>query len=66
MIRFLGGISFLFILSKTYLNYPHFLLYVAMFFSILLTFYPLILSYYRFKHMIRVLKSDALDVKIHP
>lgn len=47
IIRFLGGFSFLLIVSKSYLNYSFYTLYIAMFFVLLFTIYHIIISYYR-------------------
>src|ERR1700675_351085 len=66
ILRFLGGISFLFILSKTHLNFPSYILYLSIFFSFLFTIYHIIISYFRIKHIIYILKSDQLDVKNSP
>lgn len=64
--RFLGGISFLFILSKQYLNYNFYLLYVCFFFSFLFTIYHIIITYYRCIHTIKVLRSGELDIRNSP
>jgi hypothetical protein len=64
--RFLGGISFLFILSKNHLNYPSYIFYLSILFSFLFTIYHIIISYFRIKHIIYLLKSDQLDVKNSP
>lgn len=66
IIRFLGGLSFLLILSKNYLNYPMYLLYISMFFSILFTIYHFIITYYRITHIIKILKSDQFDIRNSP
>ena len=63
IIRFLGGFSFLLIVSKSYLNYSYYVLYFAMFFVLLFTVYHIIISFYRFKHIFKLLKSDKLDIK---
>jgi hypothetical protein len=62
IIRFLGGVSFFTIISKSYLNYPIYILFIAMFFLIIFTIYHTYLSYHRTKHMIKILKSDKLEV----
>jgi len=66
IIRFLGGFSFLFLVGKSYLNYPFYILYIAMFFTFLFTIYHIIISYYRFKHIIALLNSDKLDIRNSP
>lgn len=64
ILRFLGGVSLLFILSKSYLGLPLIFLCFACFFTFLFSVYHFVVSYYRIKHMIKILKSDALNVKI--
>ena len=64
ILRFLGGISLLFILSKSYLELPLFFLCFACFFTFLFCVYHFVISFYRIKHMINLLKSNALNVKI--
>lgn len=66
LIRFLGGLSFLLILSKSYLNYPKYILYISMFFSIVFTIYHFIITYYRITHIIKLLKSDELNIRNSP
>ena len=61
ILRVLGGISFLFILSKHYLNYHIYFLYISMFIATLFTIYHIIISYHRIKHMKKVLRSGHLD-----
>ena len=63
IIRVLGGLSFLTIVSKTHLNYPIYVLYFAMFFTFIFTIYHFIISYYRIKHIIAILRSDKLDIR---
>jgi len=63
IMRFLGGVSFLTILSKSYLNYHICILLIAMFFAIIFTCYHFYLSYNRFKHIKYLLKSDKLEVR---
>lgn len=64
ILRFLGGVSFLLILSKKYYNI--YMLYICMFFALLFTIYHIIISYHRIKHIIKVLKSDELDIRNSP
>lgn len=66
IIRFLGGASFLVILGNNYINYNLYVLYVSMFFAILFTIYHIVISYYRFKHIIKIIKSDQLEIKNSP
>lgn len=59
-------VFFFTIMSKSYLNYHIYILFIAMFFLILFTIYHTYLSYHRFKHMIKILKSDTLEVRKSP
>lgn len=66
ILRFLGGISILFILSKVYLKFHIYSLYIAIFFVTLFAVYHFVITYYRIKHMVKLLKSDALEIKNSP
>lgn len=69
--RVIGGISILLILTNK-LNYIFsgiyyiISLYIFTFFAIIFGFYLIILSYLRIIYMIKVLKSDDLDIKNSP
>jgi hypothetical protein len=66
IIRFLGGVSFLTILSKSHLNYHISILFIAMFFAVIFTIYHFYLAYHRFKHIRFLLKSGAYEVRNSP
>ena len=66
ILRFLGGVSMLFVLSRAHTNFPIYFLYIATFFMFLFFVYHIIISYYRVKHVFKLLKSDALEVKNSP
>ena len=66
IIRFLGGLSVVMILSKSHLNYPFYFLYFFMFFALIFWVYHLYILYYRTKHFIAILKSDKLEVRNSP
>ena len=66
IIRFLGGSSFLLILSKNYLNYNVYALYICMFFATIFTIYHLFLTFYRIKHAVKLFKDKDLDVRNSP
>jgi hypothetical protein len=66
MMRFLGGISFLMILTKTYINFHFLFLYILYFFALIFTIYHYIIAFYRFKHIISLLKTDKLDIRNSP
>jgi hypothetical protein len=61
ILRVLGGLSFLFVLSKNHLNFHIFFLYIAMLFMLLFTIYHIIISYYRLRHIRKLFKSGELD-----
>lgn len=64
--RVLGGISTILILTKKSLLFPAVFLYVFFTISIAYFIYHTILSYFRYKHIYKLLKSDKLDVKNSP
>jgi tellurite resistance protein TehA-like permease len=74
IIRFfkvLGGISILLILTKMldYLGDSLLYFYVLVFctiLAILFSMYHIFLTYHRIKHIIKVLKSDELNVRKYP
>ena len=66
ILRVLGGISTLYLLSNRTLHYPVFILYFAILFSFLFLVYNLIISFYRIKHIYNTLKSDKLDIRNSP
>lgn len=66
IIRFLGGVSFLMIVTQRISNFPIYVLYINVFFSFLLTIYHIILTYFRIKYVKNNLFSDKLEVKKSP
>jgi len=60
--RFVGGVSYITILSNSYLNYPFYVLFILTFFTLIFTIYHFYLGYLRFKHMRYLLKSGAYEV----
>jgi hypothetical protein len=64
--RFLGGFSLLMILSKSYLNYHSYFTCIFFIFALIFTIYHFIISFYRFKHMLSVFKSDKFDIRNSP
>ena len=64
ILRFLGGSSFLLILSKNYSN--NYILYICMLFATIFTIYHFVITFYRIKHMIKILKSNELDIRNSP
>jgi hypothetical protein len=61
--RVLGGLSFLFIITKVHLNFPIYFLFIAAFFNILFSIYHFYLSYHRIKHIRFLFKSGALEIR---
>lgn len=66
IISFLGGISFLIILGKSYVQSPKYIYNIAFIFAIIFTFYHFYLIYYRIQHMVRVIMSDEFDIRNSP
>ena len=66
ILRVLGGISTVLILTKKSLVFPSFFLYIFLILSIMFFIYHTYISYYRIIHMYKTLKSDKLDVKNSP
>ena len=63
ILRFLGGVSMLFVLSRAHTNFPIYFLYIAIFIMFLFFIYHVIISYYRVKHVFKLLKSEATEVR---
>jgi hypothetical protein len=66
IIRVLGGISFITMISNSHLHLPVYILYVAMFFALIFSFYQIFILYHRTIQLIKVLKSDKLEVRNSP
>ena len=66
VLRVLGGISTVLVLTKKSLFFPSIFLYVFLFLSLSFFIYHTIISYYRIKYMYKTIKSDKLDVKNSP
>ena len=76
ILRLIGGISILYLLSCGY-SYSYrvallspatniYLLLLALFFSIIFWLYHIYITYYRWKHIIYLIKSGELDIKNSP
>ena len=63
VLRFLGGTSLLLLLTKAYLNYHSYFLYIFYFFSVIFAIYHFIISFYRIKHMVSEFKSDKFEIR---
>ena len=63
IIRVLGGISTLYLLSNKASQYSIYIFYFAFFFFLLFFIYYIYISYHRIKHIYKTLKSDKLDEK---
>ena len=66
ILRVLGGISTLYLLSNKGLNYPIYFSYLALFFCFLFLIYHVVISVIKTKHVYKILKSDKLDVRNSP
>ena len=66
VLRVIGGISTIYLVSNKAPLYNDLVLYLALFFSFLFFVYHCVISYYRIKHVIHILKSDKLDIKNSP
>jgi hypothetical protein len=66
ILRVLGGISTILILTRKSLIFPSFFLYIFFLLTLMFFIYHTIISYYRITHMYRTLRSDKLDVKNSP
>ena len=66
ILRVLGGISTLYLLSNKSSNYNVFFLYLAIFFSVTFFIYNSYISVHRVRFMYRTLKSDKLDIRNSP
>lgn len=64
--RVIGGVSFLSMISNSHLHLNTYILYLVFFISIFFTIYQFYILYHRIRHMIRVLKSDQLEVRNSP
>ena len=63
VLRFIGGTSVLIVVGKSYIKTPSYLYYLAMFFVFIFTCYHFYLTFYRIKHMFKVLRSEDLEVR---
>jgi sterol desaturase/sphingolipid hydroxylase (fatty acid hydroxylase superfamily) len=66
ILRVLGGISTLLVLTKKSLIFPNFFIYILLFITIIFFIYHSFITYHRIIHMYKVLKSDKLDIKNSP
>jgi hypothetical protein len=66
ILRFIGGVSFITMMSKSYLHYPLWVLAILTFFTLIFTIYHFYLAYHRFKHMRYLFKSGAYEVRNSP
>jgi len=64
--RVLGGISTILVLTKKSLLFPPFFLYIFFLITFIYFIYHTILSYYRIRHIYKIIKSGKLDVKNSP
>jgi len=66
ILRVLGGISTILILTKKSSVFPFFFIYIFFFLTLVFFIYQIYISYHRIKYMYKTIKSDKLDVKNSP
>jgi hypothetical protein len=66
ILRVLGGISTLRLLSQSYFELHGLFLYVCIFFSFLFLIYHIYISVHRFIYIRSIWKTDKLDIKNSP
>nr|YP_010164136.1 hypothetical protein K8J96_mgp42 [Metarhizium album]QRK27501.1 hypothetical protein [Metarhizium album] len=66
IIRVIGGISTVLILTKKSLLFPNFFIYILFFFTFFFFVYHCFITYHRIIYMYKVLKSDKLDIRNSP
>ena len=63
VLRFLGGISLILTLAHSYINLPLSVRCILIFILLLFHIYLGIISFIRIKHIIKLIKSGALNVR---
>lgn len=63
ILRFLGGLSLILILTKEITYFPLLYLYLALLISIMYSIYTTYITYFRIKHIIFLLKSGDLEIR---
>ena len=66
VLRVLGGISTVLVLTKKSLIFPEFFLYIFLLLTVMFFIYHTYISYHRIIYMYKTLRSDKLDVKNSP
>ena len=66
ILRVLGGICTIFLLSNKGQDYPSYIIYITLLFSIIFLIYHMYISYHRTIHIYKTLKSDKLDIRNSP
>lgn len=66
ILRVIGGVSTVLVLTKKSLLFPSFLLYVFLIFTTLFFSYHIYILYHRIIHMYKIIKSDKLEVRNSP
>jgi hypothetical protein len=66
ILRILGGLSYLILLSKSYFDAQAFIKFIALFFAFIFCLYHLYIYYHRIKHIRYVIKSGQLDIRNSP
>jgi hypothetical protein len=66
ILRVLGGISTVLVLTKKSLLFPSFFLYIFLLLTLVFFIYHTVIAYYRITYMYKIIKSDKLDVRNSP
>lgn len=66
VVRVIGGLSLIILVSNNYLKLPSVLLYLCFIFSIIFLIYHIYISIHRYKHIKLLLKSEEMDIKNSP
>lgn len=66
IIRFLGGLSLLAILGRSYITLSGYFLYIALFFTFVFMVYHIYISYHRIKHIYKLINSEEVEIRNSP
>jgi hypothetical protein len=64
--RISGGLSTGALIGNKFINFPIFILFLALIWTFIFLIYTLVISYFRTKHIYKLLKSDELDIRNSP
>lgn len=66
ILRVIGGVSFITMMSNSHLHFPIGVLIILAFFSLIFTIYHIYLTYHRIKHIRYLFKTGAYEVRNSP